>query len=86
MKMIKWAATSGILFLLMKFSTMAVFNQMLVTSEMHQLPMVELVQYQSLIMKIVVIAFVIVGILFVIAMAGMARNAWRAPNESTIRD
>lgn len=81
MNVSKVAGMAGGFFFFMQFSTVILFNQMLDTAKKHQLPMEDLIGYQTIIMKSIIGSFLLSGILFLMIMIGLIRNVWRTPKE-----
>jgi hypothetical protein len=68
----------GTLFMMLQFSTVFLFNQMLSLSEEHKIPISEIQHYQSLIMKTIIGSLIGFGILFSLLIVSLIIRSWRS--------
>lgn len=77
MKLTKITVIVGVFFLVMQFSTVILYNQMLTIAKTQGLPIDQLASLQNIIMNMILISFVAFGILFIILLVLLIRSAFK---------
>lgn len=79
MKLSKVTIIIGIFFLVMQFSTVMLFNSMMTISKNHGLPTEQLERLQITIMDVILFSLIGFGLMFMVLLAALIRNAFRQP-------
>ncbi|MEX3617774.1 hypothetical protein [Paenibacillus glucanolyticus] len=77
MKLRKVAILVGVFFMLMEFSTVTLFQQMIALSKKNKLPVDELVAFQMKIMDMIVLFLLVAGITFLALIIALTIRAFK---------
>lgn len=67
----------GALFIVMQFSTVFVFQELLRVAKANQLPVAQLADMQMTIMYVVLFSLILMGLLLVVLLMFLIRQAWK---------